>query len=128
MFPRTILKVICFMLIAILMVSADLYATSDEYSQFVTAIDNDDLNAIQTLIDSGADVNAKGDSDLTPLFYAVSSADDSDIIEALIAAGADVEAEIEIGWTPLMFAAELSDNPDILLILSNVIGNPFCIK
>ena len=59
---------------------------------------------IQTLIASGADVNARAGGSTTPLHWAAAS-DSSESIQALIAAGADLEAKDDDGETALHEAA-----------------------
>ncbi len=105
MFPKTFLKSICLILIAVLaVVVAPLYAADNVFSKFETAIRNTDLSTIQALIEAGADVNASDDG-MTPLMFASAAYNYSpDIINSLVAAGADVNAKDKDGNTPLLNA------------------------
>ena len=59
-----------------------------------------------TLLDSGADVNAKGASGWTPLYWAARNGH-TEMAHLLIDHGADVNAKNNYdGWTPLHLAAE----------------------
>ena len=91
LFQRISLKAVCF-LIAVLIVSVPLLAADGDYSRFKAAIYDVDLNTVQELIASGADVNSKDEAGLTPLMYAVINNSSSDIIKSLINAGATVNA------------------------------------
>ncbi len=64
-----------------------------------------DLRAVQLLIHAGADVNATGDMDQTPLHIAV-SARFLDIVEFLLARGA-VQTKDAFGYTPLEWAKQM---------------------
>lgn len=60
--------------------------------------------AVEALLDTGLDVNAKDQNTWTPLLEAVFGGH-SDTIRLLLDRGADVNATDETGWTPLMEAA-----------------------
>ncbi|MBQ4875150.1 MAG: ankyrin repeat domain-containing protein, partial [Rickettsiaceae bacterium H1] len=67
------------------------------------------------LIDSGANVNAKGRLNRTPLFLAVCNGH-TEIVKALIDAGVDVDAQDGFNWTALMYVAR-EGNSDIAKLL-----------
>jgi len=66
-------------------------------------------DVVEALIAAGADVQARDELGLTPLFHAChdpqADCGHPDVVEALLAAGADREARIGYGVRPLMFAA-----------------------
>ena len=73
------------------------------------------LDEVNRLIATGADVNAKEDKYgvvWTPLHFACNHGHE-DVIKALLAAGADVDAKDEGGWTPLHW----SQNVDVVSAL-----------
>ena len=63
------------------------------------------INKIKRLIDSGADVRAKGYRDYTPLHRAAGG-NNIDLAKLLIASGADVRAKDLDGDTPLHWAVD----------------------
>merc|ERR1712038_2080678 len=69
-----------------------------------TAIENNDLDSVKTLIESGANVKAVDYDMRTPLHVAVAVGSD-EIIQALHKAGADINAVDNFGLTPLSEAA-----------------------
>ena len=73
------------------------------------------IDDIGVLLDSGADINAKGDRDMTPLHNAVMIGD-MDVIHLLLDRGAAVSAKDEDGRTPLDWAAS-AGRKDILSAL-----------
>lgn len=54
----------------------------------------------------GADVNLKGEADMTPLFYAVAKNDGNSCVDVLLEYGADVNAEDNEQRTPLLVATQ----------------------
>jgi ankyrin repeat protein len=84
---------------------------------FITAILDKNTAQLQALIQSRADVNARGTYAETPLMWAV---DEGWIvgIQILIEAGADVKAESDSGATPLLIAAEVSSEGEIGIEIS----------
>lgn len=67
------------------------------------AIGNGNLELVKKLIELGADLETKDDSEYTPLLLAVSlERINLDIVKALLEAGADLEAKEYRGETPLM--------------------------
>lgn len=74
-------------------------------SNLYLAISSSNLGAVQSLLDSGADINSKtADFGLTPLMLAV-SANDSRTTRYLAVRGADVNAQAADGSTALKLAA-----------------------
>ncbi|MHC4508711.1 MAG: ankyrin repeat domain-containing protein [Planctomycetota bacterium] len=74
-----------------------------------------DLKAVQTLIEKGADVDARGQEGRTPLHCAVGNKvlKDShlDVVKLLLAHGAVIDAKDELGGTPLNIAADTLKMP-----------------
>lgn len=73
-----------------------------------------DLRAVRLLVSAGADINALGDMDVTPLHRAASG-NFPEIVEFLLQNGAK-QAKNAFGLTPLECAIQ-KDNPDILRLL-----------
>jgi len=67
------------------------------------AILSGDIVKIYNLLDRGADVNTRGESDSVPLHWAASTGQ-YEVAELLLDRGADVDAIDEHGVTPLMLA------------------------
>ena len=65
---------------------------------------SDDPKVVKALIAAGADVNAKGKNDITPLMKAVLR-NRFEVVKELVYAGADVNAKEKYGVTALMYAA-----------------------
>lgn len=77
----------------------------DSQAQLMTAVENENLPGIQSLIDIYVDVNGTtGDWDRTALMGAASFGH-SNIIQLLINTGADVDMQDRMGQTALMNAA-----------------------
>jgi hypothetical protein len=72
--------------------------------QRVNAIDMGDAPMVQSLLNSGADIQEKDLRGLTPLSRAVLS-NYKDVVAVLLKAGADVNARDGLGLTPLHYAA-----------------------
>ena len=72
---------------------------------------------IQSLVQSGADLQKRDKEGWSALMYAVRYQQDSSIVRQLIAAGAHTRVRNKYNSTPLMIAAYYSQNPDILGIL-----------
>lgn len=71
----------------------------DTGSKLIEASRNGDFSTVKSLIDSGANVNAMDDDQLTALHHAVIGRN-RDIVELLISKGADVNAKGQYGQTP----------------------------
>jgi ankyrin repeat protein len=80
-----------------------------------TAAYKGNIEAVKQHLDAGADVNAKGYRERTPLHYAAHGGQ-KEIAELLIDAGADVNAKDDDGTTPLDRAIQLG-HPEIADLL-----------
>lgn len=133
MVGRILFKTFCILLTAMLAVSVPLYATDDDYLLFESAMKNNDVNAIQNLFSSGADVNAENDQGLTVLMCAVATSRSLDVIRLLLEAGANVNARAETGLSALSYAVFVDDTEAVRLLLEagadvnmrDSLGRPF---
>lgn len=77
------------------------------------------------LISKGMDVNARDQSDVTPLYYAIKAEHpNKDIVNSLVSAGADVNAKFPHGESPLHSAMCFCDKSlDIVKILVLNVAN-----
>ena len=77
---------------------------------------------IKAIIDSGDDINAKGEGGATLLMACVVFADSPEIVNALLKAGADVNAKSKDGSTALILAlyrdASRPVNPEVIRLLA----------
>lgn len=74
------------------------------------------LESVKLLVEAGADVNAKGDHDSTPLFNAITGKN-PEVISFLISVGADPKISNSLGWHLLEYAKNVSAPQSILQIL-----------
>ncbi len=76
---------------------------------------------IQTLIDNGADINAKHtEQELTPLIAAGYKNTNPDVVRILLRAGADMNAkDKDNGMTALMWACARNSNPEVIKAFLN---------
>lgn len=81
------------------------------------AVDEGDFAALKSLIDAGADVNARSSDEWTPLMLATIKGH-TQMVEALLKNGADSNARNRKGWTALMFAVSMSDADTLRILLS----------
>lgn len=77
-------------------------------TRLLAEIQRNNLGAVETLIEQGADVNVAGNDGSTPLLWAVYQ-HEFPIVEALLSAGADVNAMNRYGISPLLQAARSGD-------------------
>lgn len=66
---------------------------------------------MQLLIENGADINTRDESDSTPLHLA-SSVGSFDTVQLLIDHGADLDAKDNTGQTPYQVAQRLGEDPN----------------
>jgi len=77
---------------------------------------------MRTLIDAGAQVNARDIRDMTPLMLAVSSeTQDPEVVRLLLQKGADVKAKSNLGETALDWARKFG-NPEVMRMLEQAGG------
>lgn len=81
------------------------------------AVDEGDFAAVRSLIEAGADVNARSNDEWTPLMLATIKGH-TEMVEALLKSGADTNARNRKGWTSLMFAVSMSDADTTRILLS----------
>ncbi len=74
-------------------------------SALAFACQNEHEDIVRYLVEQGADVNAPGDMDRTPLMAAASNGCHLEILRFLVEHGANVNARGELGWTALIWAA-----------------------
>jgi uncharacterized protein len=73
--------------------------------------------AVEALLDTGLDVNAKDQNAWTPLLEAVFGGH-TDTIRVLLDRGADINATDQTGWTPLMEAASKGRSEVVKILLA----------
>jgi len=91
-------------------------APSGAEKSFIAAIQTNNIDAVNALLETGADVNEPAYTTKTPLHYA-SHSRNKDILNLILSKGPDLEAKTEQGFTPLSYAVGLnhSDNCRTLL-------------
>ena len=83
---------------------------------YATRSNDLDPAVIDALLAAGADVNARGTLDQTPLHDAAEFNDNPAVVATLLAAGADVNARNRHDQTPLI-VAEFNENPAVVATL-----------
>jgi len=78
---------------------------------------NPNPKVLETLINLGADVNARDLLKFTPLHYAAAFNENPEVVELLIDKGAEVNAVDLEGRTPLHTAAINQKNPEVIAVL-----------
>jgi ankyrin repeat protein len=68
-----------------------------------SAVEQDNLQALNSLLQAGADCDSRNDEEMTPLMLAAGLGH-LDMVETLIEHGANVNAKNPLGWTALMKA------------------------
>jgi uncharacterized protein len=81
------------------------------------AVENRDADAVRTLLEHKADVNAKQADGMTALHWAALH-DDADMSERLISAGADAKAANRYGVTPLLLACTNGNSAIVKMLLA----------
>lgn len=94
---------------------------ADLNEQFIQAAKNGDLALAKSLLAQGADVNAKGDMDMTALMVAAGQFHSrataaTAMVKFLLDNGADPKAGNISGWQPLFYAAR-AGNPQVVKML-----------
>ena len=97
--------------------SVELKNNDDQSLLWWAAVSSSNVANIKLLLDAGADIESKDDSDRTPLCLAACR-DNMDIANLLINAGADVNSKDNNDRTPLRWAACI-DNINIVKLLLN---------
>ena len=99
---------------------ANVNAASDEDTTVLmqAALLNQNPEVIETLIDKGANVNAKNKDGSTALTKAAFNPN-PEVIKTLIDEDADVNAKNKYGYTALIQAALFNQNPEVIKILIN---------
>jgi ankyrin repeat protein len=88
-----------------------------KYGSFLSALRNNDIDAVREFLSNGTDVNAKDEfGDITPLLIAGGS---NEMFELLIANGADVNAQLGNGWTLLHQTARFGNIETAELLIAN---------
>ncbi|XP_044764528.1 uncharacterized protein LOC123321090 [Coccinella septempunctata] len=84
------------------------------------------LDIIKTLLDNGADVEARDEAGQTPLHWAVRFRSSMDLVKTLVESGADVNSKDEYGCTPLhiLCTKGAGVNMDIFDLLLQKMDNP----
>lgn len=77
---------------------------NEQHAAWFTAAQQGDVSRLRCLLDSGTDVNTRGDFGMTALMLAVGCRH-LEATETLILAGADIHAECGPKWTALTWAA-----------------------
>jgi ankyrin repeat protein len=72
---------------------------------------------IALILKKGADVNALGEQNRTPLMWVAHSNDNPKVLSSLLSQGAEINARDSEGTTALMVAANSNNNPDIIRLL-----------
>ncbi len=84
--------------------SLEVFLEGDESTSLVAAAEAGHAEAVEKLLERGADVNQKNDIGQTPLMAAAAAGDEA-MVEDFISAGADVNAKDPEGATALLLAS-----------------------
>ena len=98
---RILFSIVC---ISLLFTACAEVGASDKNAQLIKAAENGDLQAVQTALAEGANINTKSNTGWTPLLSAAFSAR-TEVVKLLLEKGADVNAKENNGVTALMVAA-----------------------
>ena len=79
---------------------------------------------VKTLLDAGADPNARAERGFTPLHGAATNSETPAVVQVLLDAGADLNARTKDGLTPLHQAAWFSETPAVVQILLDAGADP----
>ncbi len=92
--------------------------SSEEDSQLIQAVKNNNLEYVKKALDNGADINTKDGMGNTPLFIAA-SCDYEEVALELVALGADINMANHYGGTALSVSAYKKNREDIVKALFN---------
>lgn len=81
-----------------------------------------DLEAVRTLLDAGADIEAKDSAGHTSLHFTALNAN-PEVAAVLLERGADIGAENIFGVMPAGYASESNENPRVLATLLKQVAN-----
>ena len=93
-------------------------APSGAEKSFIAAIQTNNIDMVNALIEQGADINEPAYTSKAPIHYA-SHSRNIDILKLLISKGADLEAETELGVTPLGYAVGLNQPENCRVLLQS---------
>ncbi|WBK01282.1 ankyrin repeat domain-containing protein [Methylocystis parvus] len=79
-----------------------------------------DIDAVKTLLDAGANVNALGDHEGVPLFNAIIGRN-AGVVRLLLERGADPNVANSFGWTPLGHAETVGAPMEIIQLLRRAV-------
>ena len=106
--------------IAFAVAVVSLFATTSMYAQeadLFTLVITGTPESIQSAISQGADVNATGEHEWTPLMNAALSVGDLKKMNVLLKSGAKVNAKNDDGNSPLMIASGYNENTEVISTL-----------
>jgi hypothetical protein len=106
---------LCVMSAAVLLLASGAVAAMSN-EEFLKFCGSGTAAEVERAIQDGADVNARGDYNETPLHSAVFN-NGPDVVRVLLENGADVNAANEFMVTVLHYAIEWSDNPEVVKTL-----------
>ena len=101
-----------------MLLAALLALETDGTTALHRAVHNNDVNAVERLIKTGANVNAKNDYGSTPILEAVDNGN-AVILEKLLKAGASPDSPGPDGMTPLMIVARNTNTKLAKLLLDH---------
>jgi len=101
----------------LLVAGSCIYGAESDYDLFGQAIWSEDIHAVDSLISTGADINARQDnSEATPLLLACYQGN-RDVIRLLLENGAEINAANAQGQTPLIVAASGKNFSELVPLL-----------
>jgi len=86
---------------------------------FFECIVSEDINKIQTALNSGLPLNVRDSEALSPLMVAIQHTENKEIVELLIDRGVDLSQRDSLGQTALMMALKDNGNIEIIRFLLN---------
>jgi ankyrin repeat protein len=111
------------LVVALILVLAGCGGKGEDLNEkLLAAVESGTLNEVTSLLERGANVDARDDFERTPLMMA-SLGGHSRITEVLIKAGADLDATAKYGQTALQFAEERGNNDIVALLLGAGAGS-----